>query len=101
MADASPAPRPIDAHDLRNYIERFIRENQHSRDVEHRWLADYAKDLMAQAYNVKAGNHDTIKARVNAFRLLEIEEEKSKLQQAISTLEKEEGKIHRQPEEAA
>ena|SRR5882724_10278841 len=89
MSDIPEQLRRLDAHDLRNYLDRFVSDNKSCRDVEHRWLASYANDLMVQAYNVKAGNHDTIKAQVNAFRLSEIQEERSKLQDSDLALEEE------------
>lgn len=72
-------PHCIDAHDLRNYLDAFIRQNECSHDVEHRWLASYAADLMARAYDVKIGNHDTIRTMVEAFRMTEIEAARANL----------------------
>lgn len=81
--------RNIDAADLRNYVEAFCRQNANSRDVEHRWLAAYAQDLLLQAYNVKTGNHNTIREQVEKFRLGEIAEARKKLAEQDAVLEKE------------
>lgn len=89
---AAEAPK-IDAHDLRNYIERFIRDNKDSRDVEHRWLAEYAVDLMNCAFDVKAGNHEKIKPLVTGFRLREISCERAELGNADAELEAEAKKL--------
>lgn len=85
--------RKIDAHDLRNYLDRFQSDNQHSSDVQHRWLAAYAGDLKTMAYHVKTGNNVTIRKQVNDFRLREIDEAKQKLHAAANDLEKEEAKL--------
>jgi hypothetical protein len=82
-----------DAHDLRNYLAEWIRQNEPSRDVEHRWLAKYAADLMTQAYNVKAGNHETIKTMVSAFRLQEINYARDHLAKEDAKLEAEASKL--------
>lgn len=92
MPDVEQVPR-IDAHELRNYLARFVEQNTNSRDVEHRWLAAYANDLMVQAYNVKTGNHDTIRALVEEFRFGEIRKEREKLSKQDAVLEQEAGKL--------
>lgn len=89
----------LDAHDLRNYLSQFQVDNAQSSDVEHRWLAAYAGDLKTQAYNVKIGNHDTIRKQVNEFRLREIEEAKAKLHAEAHKLETEEAKLLREIEQ--
>lgn len=91
--------RRIDAHMLRSYLEQFQNDNQHSSDVEHRWLAAYAGDLKTMAYHVKTGNHDTIKKQVNEFRLREIEAAKQKLHAEAGKLETEEAKLLREIEQ--
>lgn len=98
---AAQAPPKIDAHALRHYLERFINDNRHSNDVEHRWLAAYAGDLKMMAYNVKTGNHDTIKKQVNDFRLREIAAECEKLQESREELEKEEARLLREIEQVS
>lgn len=96
------AERPtMDAHALRNYLNEFVLQNAGSRDVEHRWLASYAADLMVQAFNVKAGNHNTIRKQVEEFRLQEIAAEKAKLREKIEVLDTEEEKALRAIETAA
>lgn len=85
--------RLIDAHALRNYLDTFICQNASSRDVEHRWLANYAVDLLTQACNVKAGNHDTIKPLVEKFRLAEIAKAREELAKQAQALDIEAGKI--------
>lgn len=87
--------RQIDAHDLRNYLDQFIRQNTCSRDVQMRWLASYAADLMAQAFNVKAGNHETIRAQVEEFRLGEIRKARDELAKQDQVLEAETKKLLR------
>lgn len=83
------APR-CDAHDLRNFLDNFCRQNASCRDIEHRWLAAYAEDLKLQAYNVKVGNHTTIRKQVEEFRLREIEGKRTQLQKQLAVLESEE-----------
>lgn len=85
--------RKIDAHELRNYLSLFISDQQNSNDVEYRWLAAYAADLMTQAYNVKIGNHDTIKAQVEEFRLGEIRKKRADLAKQDATLAQEATKL--------
>ena len=87
------AERTPDAHDLRNYLDRFVTGNKHSNSVEHRWLAHYANDLMMQAYNVKTHNLDTIKEQVGAFRLEEIKKARAALAKQDADLEKEAVKL--------
>lgn len=96
IAQVSPK---IDAHDLRNYLERFQNDNRHSTDVEHRWLADYAGDLKTMAFHVKTGNRDTIKKQVHDFRLREIEAAREKLGGEITKLDGEEAKLLREIEQ--
>jgi hypothetical protein len=86
---AAQAPPKIDAHDLRNYLDRFQKDCYGVRDVEHRWLASYAEDLKTMAFHVKAGNHETIKTQVDAFRLTEIAAERKTLADRDALLEKE------------
>lgn len=96
---AAQAPRKIDAHDLRNYLEHFQNDNAHSSDVEHRWLAAYAGDLKMMAFHVKNGNHNSIRKQVNEFRLQEIDEAKQKLHVEADKLETEEAKLLREIEQ--
>lgn len=93
------APPRLGAHDLRNYLDAWIKQNADSRDIEHRWLAAYANDLMHQAYNVKVGNHDTIKKQVHDFRLQEIELERLKLTGEVTKLNGEEARLLREIEQ--
>lgn len=93
--------RKIDAHELRHYLSLFISDQQNSYDVEHRWLAAYAADLMAQAYNVKTGNHDTIRRQVHEFRLREIDTARAKLNLDADKLQVEEAKLLREIEQIA
>lgn len=94
------ARRKTDARDLQNYLNQFQQDNSDSGDVEHRWLAQYADDLMKMAFHVKAGNHDTIRKQVNDFRLSEIEAAKNKLQMESDGLTIEENKILREIEQS-
>lgn len=96
---AAQGPRKIDAHDLRNYLDRFQTDNAHSSDVEHRWLAAYAGDLKTMAFHVKTGNHDTIKRQVNDFRMREIKAAKEKLSREQDKLMIEEDKLLREIEQ--
>lgn len=95
------SPRKIDAHDLRNYLHRFQTDNMHSSDVEHRWLAAYAGDLLTMAYHVKNGNRDTIRKQVNEFRLREIEMQSAKLLNDLDALHSEEVKLRLEIEQIA
>ena len=79
----------MDAHMLRNYIQEFINANMSCSDVEHRWLASYANDLLTMAYHVKIGNHNTIKAAVTEFRLNEITKARTDLAAKDAAFEQE------------
>lgn len=86
-------PDSFDAHDLWRRLAAFINANRNSRSVEHRWLACYASDLLRRAWDVHAGNFDTISPLVNDFRLSEIRDERQKLQQRDRELEEEARKL--------
>lgn len=81
--------RKINAHGLWVAIDTFMADQQYSNDVELRWLATYAIDLKTMAYHVKTGNHETIRAQVEEFRLGEIRKKRADLAKQDAVLNQE------------
>lgn len=86
---AEESPLSITPQDLYNYLVKFIAENSRHQSTQYRWLADFAKDLSKQAYNVANGNYKTIEKATADFRLLEIEREVAELEKKKEKLEEE------------
>lgn len=88
---------PTTPSDLYRLLDKFIHDNEHSRDVECRWLADQAIGLkmMAHALGINGISSFQIKHKkeLAAFRLLEIEEERAKLNKADAKLADEARKL--------
>lgn len=82
--------KPMSAFDLVTELERFISDNdRRSRDLEDRWLADELKKVLPIAREVRNNNlGPENRAKANAFRALEIEEELRAKQSEIERLER-------------
>lgn len=90
MPDNVEEIRPMDAHDLYRALDKFFNDNERHRSVEYRWLADQVIGLKNEAYHLWANGIASFEARnhneIAAFRLLEIEEERSKIAKADARL---------------
>jgi hypothetical protein len=79
---------------LCNTLERFISDNEHSRDVMCRWFSSHLKITLDVARQVRNDRtDDAVKAEVAAFRLAEIAAEKQRRQREIDELDQEARKI--------
>lgn len=89
--------RKTDAHDLYVCINKFIQDNDHSIDVELRWLATKAEPLRVLVRDWKGGGMESLSQAEHQsladFRLQEIAVEQSKLDKAKAALESEAKKI--------
>jgi hypothetical protein len=70
-------------------IERFMSDNARSHDLDNRWLAREMEAALAIARAVRNGGRlePELKARVNAFRIMEIEAEMSRKRRELDVLE--------------
>jgi hypothetical protein len=91
---AAEAPPRSTAYDLCNALDLYISCNEHGRSLEDRWLCDELQPFREMARvvrNNKLGPEH--RAKVNAFRALEIEDEIQKKRHDLESLERDLKKV--------
>lgn len=92
-----PAPderHPMTPDQLAAHISRFVDDNERHYKVEHRWLTDYLRPVLAVVRAV--GNHNLTmeqRAAVIAFRAEELQEQIKTKNRDIASLERELAKM--------
>lgn len=77
------------ANELCNFLDQFISDNSRSPNVDDRWLADYLKTALPMCREVRNNNlGPATRAKVNAFRALEIGEEMTRKRRELEILER-------------
>jgi hypothetical protein len=89
MAHTVEEYRPMNVRQLYDHMTRFAQDNNHSNDVDTRWLATKVEAFaptVASVMNSRLGPED--RASVNAFRANEIEVEVEKKRRELDVLER-------------
>lgn len=85
---------PMTPHQLAAHISRFVDDNERHYNVEHRWLTDYLRPVLAVVRAVGNANLDPgQRAEVNAFRAKELQEQIKTKNRDIASLERELAKV--------
>lgn len=89
LSDTVEEYRPMNVRQLYDHLSRFEGDNDHSNDVDCRWLASVVKawmPLVAEVMNSRLGPE--AHNQVNAFRAAEVEKELERKRREVDVLER-------------